>query len=190
MKKLLPILLVVIGIGGGVGAGLVLRPAPAEDEAAKEEAHASDEKASTGKDHADAGPRECIPIEEVLAMTGGVLPMKEDADPVSDGEYVKLNNQFVVPVIEEDRVAALVVLSLSVEIPPGEAETLYSREPKLRNVFLQVLFDHANVGGFSGAFTNSKLLQQLEGALLEASYHAVGSLVSAVLITEIARQDV
>ena len=34
-------------------------------------------------------------------------------------EYAKLNNQFVVPIVEEGRVAALVVMSLNVEVTAG-----------------------------------------------------------------------
>ncbi|MGX9355964.1 flagellar basal body-associated FliL family protein [Roseobacteraceae bacterium S113] len=161
MKKLLPILIALIGIGGGVGAGLALRPEPEMVDKDWDEAAAN---------HADASEEE-TPLEEAR-------------------EYVKLNNQFVVPVIDTDRVSALVVLSLSVEVQEGQVQTVFSREPKLRDTFLQVLFDHANVGGFDGAFTNSNTMDVLRRSLLEASYHAVGDLVTDVLITEIVRQDV
>lgn len=168
MKKLIPILLAVIGIGGGVGAGLMLRPPPAE------------------QDHAEI---ECIPADEVAKLTKA-LPPEKGSDEDSTYEYVKLNNQFIVPVIEGQKVDAMVVMSLSVEVPPGQVESVYAREPKLRDAFLQVLFDHANVGGFSGAFTDASTLDVLRRSLLEASHHAVGNLITDVLITEIARQDV
>jgi hypothetical protein len=174
MKKLLPILLAVIGIGGGVAAGFVLRPGPEAETA----------EAATGEGAGAAV--ECIPADGAADLAGKPAPAEE----ATDKAYVKLNNQFVVPVIEGQRVAAMVVMSLSVEVPQGEAETVYGREPKLRDAFLQVLFDHANVGGFSGAFTKAGKLDVLRQALREASYHAVGDLVSDVLITEIARQDV
>lgn len=170
MKKLLPILLAIIGIGGGVGAGLVLRPAPepmAEEAAMEKE---EGEKADAQKEDKEA--EEASPDDEATR------------------EYVKLNNQFVVPVISDERVSALVVLSLSVEVESGQMQSVYSREPKLRDAYLQVLFDHANVGGFDGAFTNSNTMDVLRRALLEASYHAVGEIVTNVLITDIVRQDV
>jgi len=163
MKALLPILLAVIGIGGGIGAGLMFKPAPERD------------KAEVA----------CLPGETTEAMAA-VLPEEEETAK----DYVKLNNQFVVPVIVGERVGAMVVLSLSLEVPPGEAEQVYAREPKLRDLFLQVLFDHANVGGFDGAFTEAGTLDVLRRALLEVSHHALGDLVSDVLITDIARQDV
>ncbi|WP_425040026.1 flagellar basal body-associated FliL family protein [Primorskyibacter sp. S187A] len=163
MKKILPILLALIGIGGGVGAGLALRPDPAE--------------------MADAAEH-CVPVEKAEDLA-------EVKEPEADltKEYVELSNQFVVPLVAEDRVSGMVVVSLSVEVDAGTAEDVYSREPKLRDTFLQVLFDHANIGGFDGAFTSSNTLKVLRRALLEASTDAVGDMVSDVLITEIARQD-
>lgn len=155
LRKLLPIILALAGLGGGVGAGLFLRPAPSpEDSAAAEEA------AAAAKEPQEGGQ-----------------------------EYVKMNNQFVVPVVEKGRVAAMVVLSLSVEVSPGTTEAVYQREPKLRDVFLQVLFDHANVGGFSGSFTDGSNLISLRTSLKEAAGLILGPSVRDVLITDIARQD-
>lgn len=164
LKKILPILLALIGLGGGVGVGLVLRPA--EDHAA-----ASDEAAAKDGEHASG--------EE------------GDAEHPAEGapEYVKMNNQFVVPVVEDSRVAAMVVLSLSLEVATGNTEAVYQREPKLRDAFLQVLFDHANVGGFSGSFTDGANLVVLRTSLKEAAALVLGPVVSDVLITDIARQD-
>ncbi len=75
----------------------------------------------------------------------------------SEVEYVKLNNQFVVLVMEGAEIQSLVILSLSVEVAAGQAELVYAREPKLRDTFLRVLFDHANMGGFDGPFTQGGL---------------------------------
>jgi hypothetical protein len=154
LRKLLPIILALVGLGGGVGAGLFLRPAPS--------------------------PEDAVAAEETAAAK----------DPQEGGqEYVKMNNQFVVPVVEKGRVAAMVVLSLSVEVAPGNTEAVYQREPKLRDVFLQVLFDHANVGGFSGSFTDGSNLISLRTSLKEAAGLILGTSVRDVLITDIARQD-
>ena len=100
-----------------------------------------------------------------------------------------MNNQFVVPVVSGDRVQALVVLSLSLEVPAGQKDAIYAREPKLRDSFLQVMFDHANVGGFDGAFTNANNLDVLRSALREVAQKDMGDQISDVLIIEIARQD-
>jgi hypothetical protein len=168
-RKFLPVLLAVLGLGCGVGAGLLFRPMP------EPEGHSD----STDDSHAE------IPADEHPA---------EDADSHSeDGEtgpeYVKMNNQFVVPVVEAGRVSAMVVLSLSLEVEPGNTEAVYAREPKLRDVFLQVMFDHANVGGFSGSFTDGSNLIVLRTSLKEAASLVLGTVVRDILITDIARQD-
>lgn len=168
LRKLLPVLLALIGLGGGAGAGLFLRPAPATEDNASEAA-----AEGAGAEHAAEG--------EAIAEEGEA---GENAP-----EYVKMNNQFVVPVVEDRRVAAMVVLSLSLEVRPGNTEAVYQREPKLRDVFLQVLFDHANTGGFSGSFTDGSNLIVLRTSLKEAAALVLGNAVTDVLITDIARQD-
>ena len=158
MKKLLPILLLLLGSGAGVGGGILLRPAPEPaEEIAETESVGAEETQATERN----GP----------------------------SEYVKLSNQFVVPIVDHDKVAALVVLSLSVEVSQGQKEAVYAKEPKLRDSFLQVLFDHANIGGFDGAFTNANNLDVLRGALREITQKDVGDHIIDVLIIEIARQD-
>jgi hypothetical protein len=168
LRKLLPILLALVGLGAGAGAGFFLRPVPeAEDHAADTvdgahepaDAHAAEDEGAEAED-AEGGP-----------------------------EYVKMNNQFVIPVVERSRVAAMVVLSLSLEVEPGNTEAVYQREPKLRDAFLQILFDHANTGGFSGTFTDGSNLVVLRNSLKEAAVQVLGKAVTDVLITDIARQD-
>jgi hypothetical protein len=84
----------------------------------------------------------------------------------------------------------MVVISLSLEAKAGMSNQVYSMEPKLRDAFLQVLFDHANMGGFEGAFTRSDLLMPLRTALREAARRELGKGITDVLIMEIARQNV
>lgn len=164
LKKILPLLLALIGLGAGIAAGMVLRPNA-------EVAAASDEASAEADEHSAQGEGEEAETEEGAP------------------EYVKMNNQFVVPVVEDGRVSAMVVLSLSLEVPAGSTESVYQREPKLRDAFLQVLFDHANVGGFSGSFTDGSNLIVLRTSLKEAAALVLGPGVSDVLITDIARQD-
>ncbi|MEZ5777400.1 MAG: flagellar basal body-associated FliL family protein [Paracoccaceae bacterium] len=171
MRKLLPFLLALAGLGAGVGAGFALRPDGEETvvldpcrEPAADEGHHSEGMAptSSGDDHGGASGAH---------------------------EYVKLNNQFVVPIVEDAGVAALVILSISLEVQAGTTEAVFAREPKLRDLFLQVLFDHANAGGFRGAFTSSNRMELLRDALLEVARKTLGSNVADVLITDIVRQD-
>lgn len=166
MKKLLPFLLPVIGIAAGIGAGLMLKPSPIPVPA---ETHQTTQDTHAAPEH---------------------TPDAHGTDHAAEPEYVKLNNQFIIPVIEQDEVSAIVVLSLSLEVTAGSIESIYAREPKLRDSFLQVLFDHSNMGGFHGSFTDASKMTSLRRSLLAVAQKAVGDLVSDVLITDLARQDV
>ena len=176
MGKLLPIMLALVGLGAGVGAGLVLKPDPpvVEDAAAKDGAEAG---------HADAAGKA---KEDTHA--GDPTGDHSAKDP-GDVEYVKMNNQFVVPVVQGAKVTALVVLSLSLEVSFGQRENVYQLEPKLRDGFLQVLFDHANSGGFNGNFTDTAPMNTLRNALHEVAVKVVGPEALDVLIVDIVRQD-
>ena len=165
MGKILPVLLALIGLGGGVGAGIALRPDPQPEQQACE--GVTLEAASAEAELPEAGP--------------------EEAPKAAD--YVKLNNQFVVPVIKQDSVRSLVVMALSLEITEGGAEKVYKLEPKLRDAFLQVMFEHANSGGFDGNFTTGNNMNILRRALLEAAQKIMGPSVSDVLIVDVVRQD-
>lgn len=165
--KLLPVLLLVAGVGGGVGAGLALKPDPAEMAMSNPCGEVSHDVAKKDDDHAE-----------------------DEHATEAELEYVKLNNQFLIPVVADQLVESLVVMSLSVEVSAGQSEVIYTREPKLRDAFLQVLFDHANIGGFQGEFTSARNLDALRVALTEVAESIVGEAVNGVLITDIARQDV
>ena len=170
MRKLLPILLAVIGLLAGGGAGYFLRPAAEE-----------------------AAPNPCGDVQ--TAEAGGEAAHDEgEAEGEGEGdaalkEYVKLNNQFIVPVVKKGAVESLVILSVSLEVTTGASQEVYAVEPKLRDNFLQVLFDHANAGGFDGAFTASNNMDVLRQALLEVAQQSLDKKVSDVLIVDIVRQD-
>ncbi len=173
MRKLLPVLLALVGLMAGGGAGFLLRPTPPE-----------------------TLPNPCGEVAGAVVGKDGDIPAG-DVDEASEGEgdaaglreYVKLNNQFIVPVVEDGVVRSLVILSVSLEVASGTSQDVYAVEPKLRDSFLQVLFDHANAGGFEGAFTNANNMEILRVALFEAAGKALGPKVSDVLIVDIVRQD-
>lgn len=177
MGKLLPLLFLAIGAGAGVGAGLFL--APSGDGAEKAGGHETGATDTHGDDAAHAADT-AHAADDAHA---------EDGHGGTGSDFVKLNNQFVVPVVQQDRVAALVVLSLSLETRANLREVIFQREPKLRDAFLGVLFEHANMGGFNGSFTKSDRLDLLRTALREVARKEFGEDVVNVLIESIARQD-
>ncbi len=156
IRLLLPLILGLAGVGGGIAAGLALK------EPGDEMTEAEDSKEAT----------------------------IESSDlPAEDVEYARLSNQFIVPVVRGAAVEALVVLSITLEVSPGSTETVFSNEPRLRDRFLRVLFDHANIGGFDAGFTQTGTMTLLRTALLEAAKDTLGTSVHDVLIVDIVRQD-
>ncbi|WP_103332098.1 flagellar basal body-associated FliL family protein [Pseudotabrizicola formosa] len=160
MRKLLPLLLILIGAGAGLGAGLFLRPA-----------------APIAEGEADPSAEGIAPAEDA------------EASPEQLPEFVKLTNQFVVPLVERNQITSMVILSLSIEVTAGGTDLVYAKEPKLRDEILQRLFDHANTGGFRGTFTDADNLVILRKGLTEVAQNVLGDIVKTVLITDIIRQD-
>ncbi|MEM1430646.1 MAG: flagellar basal body-associated FliL family protein [Pseudomonadota bacterium] len=168
-KLVLPLILALAGVGAGVGAGAYFKPAPEEEKDARAEPALAD------KD---------------MALDPQTEPTPDrDRPPLEERDFVRINNQFVVPVLEDGRVTALVVLSISLETHVGMRQVVFAREPKLRDALLQVMFDHANAGGFSGNFTRADRIEILRRNLWEAARPVLGPDVYDVLITDIARQD-
>jgi len=163
MGKILPILVLIVGIAGGGAAGFVLRPAP-----------------------------EPVLDEDGTALDGEEAkePEKEEAEEEQvEAAFVKLNNQFIIPVVTETDVSSLVVMSMTLETDPGSIEILYNLEPKIRDAALRVLFNHAYAGGFDGHFTAPDKMGMLRKALIAAINDIAGGTVADVLITDIIRQD-
>lgn len=152
MRKLIPVILILLGIGGGLGAGLALRPVAEVDEQ--------------------------DPVEATLPAR----PMG-----VEIGVF-EIPNQFMVPLIADDRIAKVLVLALALEIDDAQRDLVAANLPRLRDAMLQIMFDHANSGGFEGVFTANTALGTLRAALLEAGQKILGrDVVLGVLITDILR---
>jgi hypothetical protein len=165
LRLLIPIVLLLVGVAGGVGAGLYLA---APDTA--ETAPVSGGDAET----ADAAGEDGTP---------------DAAAPGGNSEFVRLNNQFVVPIVHQGSVRSLVVLALTVEVDSGANEVVFQQEPRLRDGFLQVMFAHANAGGFDGSFTEAAAMAPLRDALRETAQRVLGDVAHDVLIVDITRQD-
>jgi flagellar protein FliL len=89
----------------------------------------------------------------------------------------------------DGRIDAMVIMSINLEVIAGSTEAVFAQEPKLRDGFLQVLFDHANAGGFRGSFTDGANMVNLRNALMEVAMKILGDQVIDVLIVDIGRQD-
>lgn len=162
---LIPAILALVGTSAGVGAGLTLRPETPD--LALQDTGPCGEPGEAGAQEAEEAAPEIGP----------------------EREYARLNNQFIVPVVNDGRVSAMVVMSLNLEVVPGNIATVFAAEPKLRDGFLQDMFDHANIGGFSGNFTEGTNMRALRNDLLQTARSVIGEVVTDVLIMDIVRQD-
>jgi flagellar protein FliL len=164
MKLLLPLVLGLGGLAGGVGLALALKPAadPLADAAACAE---------------DPDCERVAALVPVVPGRGGL-------------ETVPLDKPFVVPVFENGRPAGMVVIGLALEVGRGQATHVLPLQPRLRDGFLAVMFRHANSGGFDGSFTEGQKMADLKAALLGSAEEVMtGIPVAEVLVTEIVRQD-
>lgn len=179
MKLLIPVILLLVGVGGGVGAAIVLAPTPdpaEEGEAAADDADAAEEAEVDGEG-AEEGDPDSPPEDD--ADTG-------DSQPV---EFLNMENQFIVPLVDDGVVHGLVVVTISLEVVEGTIAGVHQLEPKIRDRFLQVLFNHANNGGFAGNFTDFRYIQSLKDELLRNAQVVAGRDVSDILILDLVRQD-
>lgn len=151
-------------LGGWLGAG---DPAPA--------------------DEASEAPVDNTDMVSDAAPAGTGVPVSSAIRP--DAEYQRLDDPFLVPLVRDNAVAAMMVLTLGLEVAPGQTAVIHAREPRLRNQLLQALFDHANTGGFEGMFTGAANMRALREGLTRAARDVVGEAVGSVLILDMVRQE-
>ena len=181
MIKIISLLLQAAGVSAGVFVALMLKngqadshAAPAADAEQGEAGEKGDAKDGDNKKNKKKGDK------------------KKGGDYGDSGEYgfIKFGRQFIVPVVKPDGVNALVVLDINLEVPTDVTETVYAREPKVRDALLSTLLRLSSEGAFNARFTNAENMDQIRGELLEAARAVLGDDVHEVLILSIARQNV
>lgn len=199
---------VVALIGGAVG-GEKLRGEPPVAAVAAGEVPAADAETGArspadhavpaGLERAEAGAETGHDLAAASAPAGSTPPADDHgaaggdaggghAETQEPGGSFRFPQQFFVPLVRGGEVYGMMVLSLSVQMPAGDAEAVYSRENQLRDALLRRLLIHANSGGFDGNFTADAHVALLLGELLQSA-KAVSPEVQRVLIGDIARQD-
>lgn len=188
MKALLiPLILLIVGTGAGVGAGMFLAP-KADPEAA--------DHADTHESHDDPAHK-THEVEITHKDNHGTDDHGADShdDGHGDGHgngiaYVKMPNQFIVPVMEDGHMSAMIIMTIAMEAMESDEAYIMSHAPKIRDGFIQEMFKHAGLGWFSGDYTRSEPMALLRKSLLAKAHSIVGDKVKAILILDIARQEV
>lgn len=179
LKKLIPVLAIVIAVIGGLFGGEMLRPQP-EGAAAEGGGHAESADAETSAKAAEADHGKAAPAAGKAGDHGA---------ETATATYFRFPSQFFVPVMHGDRLDGMMVLTLTVEMAADQEEAVFKQEFRLRDAFLRTLLIHANTGGFDGNYTIEPRMRRLRESLLKTADEVTGGLVSDVLIEDIARQD-
>jgi len=189
MLKYLPYAIQGIAALGGVALGLWLKssaaPATREPVAAHEQAASHD---------AESTPAPKKPAKEAAAHKPKGKKAGHGGHGESKGDeqsgFMKFSRQFVIPVLDKSGVKSLVVMDINIEVPPDEAESVYQREPKLRDALLSALLKLSNSGAFSAKLLDQSNLDGVRAELLKAARSIIGEDAQNVLILNITRQDV
>lgn len=159
MRKILTLILPLLALTAGLGAGDMLRPKPVPSE-------------EPGHQLPGADPDAHNQLGEVYADAWFTFP-----------------NQFFVPLMRNGDMGGMMVLTVTLETNDNALPTMAQQEHRLRDALLRQLIMHANAGGFDGNFTSDIALGILRRKLLETARGATDLPVNAILIEDIARQS-
>lgn len=173
MRKLIPIILALVGVGAGGAVGFVLKPQPEAHEAADAE-------------HAEAGPGEDA---HGAAGYGGERAAIGAPGKATDSEYMPLSRKLIVPFRRQSGRKAFLALDVSLEVAPGEINHVEAHEPKLVDAFLRTLIAFAATGAFDDDSHAPHTLNELNHELKLAAQAVLGESVREVLIANMLTQD-
>ena len=174
--KILPILLITIGIAGGVSAGLFLKPA---DDAGQNDQRSAGDK--TVDEAAKKNVPRAVGVQDSSANSG--------VPPDGSRSYVKIGRQTIVPVVNGGKTDALMLFELAVDVPSSESQRVVGMEPRLRDAFLRELLKMSHTGAFMDNFTNDAVIEELRRNLVSAARRHLGPSVNDVLILDVMRQE-
>lgn len=182
MKKILMIILPFIAFLGGAVGGDMMHGGGSNAKAEGDAARAASET--------EAEPAEPDKSATKPTTSEGSHGGAEGADEGPSGTaWFRFPNQFFVPILRNGATNAVMVMSLTLEMPEASRAGIEAQEHRLRDALLNALMIQANTGGFDGNFTSEPSLARLRAALLAAAQKAAGPQVVQVLIEDIARQD-
>jgi len=192
MQKIIALAIVLVGIGGGLALGVVLRSEATphgQDADAMGAGSAIDQGPAGEASAGTAAGHGAIESAGAAFATGHNSGAGGDGEAGADREYVKIGRQIIIPVVNKGETEALMLFDLAVGVPSSMTERIYAAEPRLRDAFLRVLFEMSYTGAFSGTYTDERVVEELRGKLRAAARRLVGDAVGEVLILDIMRQE-
>lgn len=186
ITALVAVICVVIGgvvghmLRGGGGATASAAEASAKehgDEKSKEDGHGAPKEKEKKDDH------------------GGEKKAGKDGhggagSASGESTYFRFSREFVVPIIQNERVASLVILNINIEADAAASDKLFSQEPVLRDVVMTTLIEISGDGRTFQSMTsieNYETVRSLILGNLQKKFPDMG--IKNILILDIARQD-
>tara|TARA_R100000365_G_C2748660_1_gene81078 strand:+ start:6533 stop:7063 length:531 start_codon:yes stop_codon:yes gene_type:complete len=174
MKQIVPAIVALLCILAGGAGGYLMKSGgtssvsgAAHEDVAK--GHGESKKADKGHDQ------------------GG----KSQHGEAASGEvtFYKFTREFVVPMIEDDRVKSLVILNLNLEIDTSISQELFSKEPILRDNIMTTLVKLSSGGKTMDSITDVDNYETLRSMILSNLQNEIPEGIHNVLILDMARQD-
>lgn len=196
MKKILfPILMILFVVGGVVAADFVKRSASS---GGGDEAHATSKKdkkkadKAHGKDDKGHGKDKKSKKDKKKKDKGHKKGKGDHGGDSYDSDtlaFYKFKRQFVVPVMTQGKIEALVIMNLSLELNSEAPDNIYTLEPKLRDALTRELLTLSNKGVFGENLTSAESYEDVRSTLLSAVKSVTIEGIQDILILDVARQE-
>lgn len=182
MKQIVPSIVALLAISAGGGGAYFLKsgsspsPVPAaehESDGQESDEHAAPKKEKRAKKEKDSHGKSD----------------KHGAADSGEVTYYKFTREFVVPMIEDDRVQSLVILNLNLEVDTSISQELFSKEPVLRDNIMTTLVKLSSGGRTLNSITDVDNYETLRAMILTNLQNEIPNGIHNVLILDMARQD-
>lgn len=116
---------------------------------------------------------------------------KEEAVDYKEKEftYAKLERPLIIPIFKEDRTSAILIAEVWLEMDKSFTEGIFSKEPRIRDEFLQIFYRYASEGKFNQKILTPKIQARLRRDLTLGARKYLGESVRAVLLNDLQRQE-
>ncbi|MBX2856096.1 MAG: flagellar basal body-associated FliL family protein [Rhodobacteraceae bacterium] len=194
LRLIVPLVIALVGLGGGVFMGAMLKPEPMAEEMAKMDGdkkggkmqgdHGDGHGKGDSEGHDDKGygddDHDDYEEDEYEAEYD-----PEDPEPV---EYFELSRKLIVPIIEDNGDRAFVAMELHLELKEGGAKKAETHEPKIRDALLRTVIAFAHTGAFDDDAHPNETFKELAKELKRAAKRVLGDKVKSVLIGDLIKQ--
>lgn len=184
MKQFFPALIAGVCIAAGGAGGYFLKSGSAAPAASAADGHEAP-KPSHGEDK--GGSHDEKKAEKKDSHGGDAGHGASTA--TTEYAYYKFSREFVVPMIQDDRVKSLVIFNLNLEVEPSVSQELFSKEPVVRDNIMSTLIKLSNDGKTFQSLSNVENYETMRSMVLKNLQTEVAAGIHNVLILDMARQD-